>query len=67
MDSRSDRRAADRQAADFQAGLADTDGHALAQDGTTMAVAPLTVLAEPGGVLDALEARGLEVEGPEWK
>ena len=32
-----------------------------------MAVAPLTVLAEPGGVLDTLEARGFEVDGPEWK
>ena len=40
---------------------------ALAQDGATMAVAPLTVLAEPGGVLDTLEARGFEVDGPEWK
>lgn len=40
---------------------------AVAQDGTTMAVAPLTVLAEPGGVLDALEARGFEVVGPEWR
>ena len=40
---------------------------ALTQDGTTMAVAPLTVLAEPGGVLDTLEARGFEVDGPEWK
>ena len=40
---------------------------ALAQDGTTMAVAPLTVVAEPGGVLDVLEARGFDIDGPEWK
>lgn len=40
---------------------------ALAQDGTTLAVAPLRVLAEPGGLLDALEARGFEIVGPAWK
>ena len=40
---------------------------AMAQDGTTLAVAPLTVLAESGGVLDVLEARGVEVDGPAWK
>lgn len=40
---------------------------ALTQEGTTLAVAPLRVLAEPGGVLDALEARGLEIVGPDWK
>ncbi|HEV2081337.1 MAG TPA: TraB/GumN family protein [Brevundimonas sp.] len=40
---------------------------ALAQDGTTLAVAPLRVLAEPGGLLDTLEARGFEIVGPVWK
>jgi hypothetical protein len=39
----------------------------LAESGVTMAVAPLNVLAEPGGVLDQLEAQGLTVEGPVWK
>lgn len=40
---------------------------ALAQPGVTLAVAPIRLLARPGGVLDALEARGLEIEGPEWR
>lgn len=40
---------------------------ALTQDGVTLAVAPLHLLAEPGGVLDRLEARGVEIAGPEWK
>lgn len=32
-----------------------------------MGVAPIRLLAEAGGVLDGLEARGFEVEGPEWR
>ena len=40
---------------------------ALDQPGTTLAVAPLRLLAEPGGVLDGLEAQGFEVRGPDWK
>ncbi|CAN5420348.1 hypothetical protein BH09PSE1_BH09PSE1_25220 [soil metagenome] len=40
---------------------------ALAQPGVTLGAAPLRILAEPGGVLDQLEAEGLEVVGPEWK
>ncbi len=40
---------------------------ALTEPGVTMAVAPLGLLAEAGGVLDQLEARGFEVVGPEWK
>lgn len=40
---------------------------ALGEPGVTMAVAQLRVLAEPNGVLDALEAEGYEIEGPEWK
>lgn len=40
---------------------------ALAEPGVTMAVAPLRILAEPGGVLDQIEASGLSIEGPEWK
>lgn len=40
---------------------------ALAQPGVTMGVASLRILAEPGGVLDQLEAEGLDVRGPVWK
>ena len=40
---------------------------ALAEPGVTMGVAALRILAEPGGVLDQLEAQGLEIVGPEWK
>lgn len=45
----------------------DATGLALNQPGVTMGVAPLRLLAEPGGVLDQLEAEGLDVVGPEWK
>lgn len=38
-----------------------------AQPGTTLAVVPLRVLAEQGGVLDLLEARGYDVSGPQWR
>lgn len=40
---------------------------ALISPGVTMGVAPIRLLAEPGGVLDGLEARGFEVVGPEWR
>jgi len=40
---------------------------ALRQPGTTLAVAPVRLLAEPGGVLDTLAAAGLEVTGPAWR
>lgn len=40
---------------------------ALISPGVTMGVAPIRLLAEAGGVLDALEARGFEVLGPAWK
>jgi hypothetical protein len=40
---------------------------ALGEPGVTLAVAQLRVLAEPNGVLDALEAEGYEIEGPAWK
>lgn len=39
----------------------------LGETGVTMAVAPLNVLAERGGVLDQLEAQGLEINGPIWR
>lgn len=35
--------------------------------GVTLAVVPLRVLAERGGVLDRLEARGFLVAGPDWR
>lgn len=40
---------------------------ALGQDGVTLAVAPTRLLAEPGGVLDDLDARGFNIEGPNWR
>jgi hypothetical protein len=39
----------------------------LISPGVTMGVAPLRLLAEQGGVLDGLEARGIDVVGPEWR
>jgi uncharacterized protein YbaP (TraB family) len=35
--------------------------------GVTLAVVPLRVLAERDGVLDRLEAQGLDISGPAWK
>lgn len=40
---------------------------AAAQAGTTLAVVPLRVLAEPGGVLDQLETQGFPIGGPDWR
>lgn len=40
---------------------------ALNETGVTLAVAPLRMLAEPGGVLDRLDADGFDIVGPEWK
>jgi hypothetical protein len=40
---------------------------AMISPGVTMGVAPIRLLAEEGGVLDALAAGGFEVVGPEWK
>ena len=42
-------------------------GRSLDQRGVTLAVVPLRVLAEDGGLLDQLKARGLEIEGPAWR
>ena len=39
----------------------------LISPGVTMGVAPVRLLAEEGGVLDGLKARGFEVVGPEWR
>lgn len=46
---------------------AEATNEALSQPGVTLGVAPLRTLAEPGGVLDQLEAQGLDPRGPEWK
>lgn len=40
---------------------------AMISPGVTMGVAPIRLLADEGGVLDALEARGFDVVGPDWK
>ena len=40
---------------------------ASAAKGTTLAVVPLRVLAEPQGVLDQLALRGFDIAGPAWK
>jgi hypothetical protein len=40
---------------------------AVAQPGVTLAVVPIRVLAEEGGVLDQLKARGLDISGPRWR
>lgn len=40
---------------------------ALISPGVTMGVAPIRLLAEDGGVLDGLQGRGFEIEGPVWK
>ena len=45
----------------------DRIAEASAAKGTTLAVVPLRVLAEEGGVLDQLEQRGFDIAGPPWK
>jgi uncharacterized protein YbaP (TraB family) len=40
---------------------------ASSASGVTLAVVPLRVLAESGGVLDQLALRGFDISGPEWK
>lgn len=40
---------------------------AMISPGVTLGVAPIRLLADEGGVLDGLAARGFEVVGPEWK
>jgi hypothetical protein len=39
----------------------------LAQPGTTLAVLELRTLAQNGGLLDALKARGYAIQGPHWR
>jgi uncharacterized protein YbaP (TraB family) len=52
-----------RLRADWRAAL----DRKLAAPGVTVAVLPLLFLAEGGGVLDRLAARGLEISGPRWR
>jgi hypothetical protein len=40
---------------------------ALSETGFTVAIAPLRLLAEQGGILDRLEQDGLEPLGPDWR
>ncbi|MGO4409052.1 MULTISPECIES: TraB/GumN family protein [unclassified Brevundimonas] len=40
---------------------------AVRQPGVTLAVAPLHLLAETNGILDRLQAQGLDVSGPPWR
>ncbi|MBD2842948.1 TraB/GumN family protein [Erythrobacter rubeus] len=40
---------------------------AAVEEGTSVAVVPLRVLAEEGGVLDELEGRGFAIGGPTWR
>jgi len=39
----------------------------LEQDGVTVAIMQLSLLAHRGGLLDRLEARNVAVQGPDWK
>jgi uncharacterized protein YbaP (TraB family) len=45
----------------------DRIAEASSEKGVTLAVVPLRVLAEDGGVLDQLDARGFDIRGPVWK
>ncbi|MCL9982357.1 MAG: TraB/GumN family protein [Erythrobacter sp.] len=45
----------------------DQISEASSASGVTLAVVPLRVLAESGGVLDQLALRGFDIAGPEWK
>ena len=47
--------------------LAGTARRTLAQQGTTLAVVNLDMLARSGGLLDTLRAGGLQVDGPAWR
>lgn len=51
----------------LQSQWAETIETALDEPQVTMAVAGVRLLAVEGGILDQLEARGLEIEGPDWR
>jgi uncharacterized protein YbaP (TraB family) len=52
---------------DLRAIWTDTIYEAVNAEGVTLAVVPLHLLAEQGGVLDQLVERGLDPAGPEWR
>ena len=54
-------------APELHAQWAETIQTALSTPQETVAVAGVRLLAEPNGILDQLEARGLEIEGPAWR
>jgi uncharacterized protein YbaP (TraB family) len=54
-------------APELQRQWAQTLQTAFEQPSITMAVAGVRLLAVQGGILDQLEARGLEIEGPDWR
>lgn len=54
-------------APELQRQWADTIDTALDEPRVTMAVAGVRLLAVEGGILDQLDARGLEIDGPEWR
>ena len=54
-------------APELHAQWAETIQTALNAPRVTVAVAGVRLLAEPNGILDQLEARGLDIEGPDWR
>lgn len=54
-------------APELQRQWADTIETALGEPQVTMAVAGVRLLAVEGGILDQLDQRGLEIEGPDWR
>ena len=52
---------------EIRAHWVDAIAEAASADGVTMAVVPLRVLAESGGVLDQLESQGFDIGGPDWR
>ena len=54
-------------APELHAQWAETLQTALSVPRVTVAVAGVRLLAEPGGILDRLDARGLEIDGPDWR
>ena len=53
--------------AELRAQWTDAIYGATGEEGVTLAVVPLRVLAESDGVLDQLERRGLTISGPAWR
>ncbi|WP_337846431.1 TraB/GumN family protein [Sphingomonas sp.] len=57
----------DRLGAELRGQWVTAIDEAVQQPGVTLAVVPIRVLAEAGGVLDQLERRDLDVSGPRWR